>query len=314
MKFVEEVVVEAFLPTFRSMLAEALRERGLTQQEVAEALGVSQSAVSKYVHGDVARREAVAAHRRVAALVEEIADGLASGELSRAGALVEAEVLIRQLEDDGLVARLHEAEMPAFAEYEGPIRDPEGDVRTAEQVLASVRRGVRLLENAPGFAAAIPAVGSNCCECVPDAATIEDVAGVPGRIVDVKGRATVPGDPEFGASAHVARVLLAARQGREARPAEGGASDGKPQRAGADVRGCLNVVYDEALLASLQDAGLTAVEFDAAADLEAAVAGAVRDHPGARIVYQTGGFGIEPVTYVLGADAEAVARVVREAL
>ncbi|MFB6139685.1 MAG: transcriptional regulator, partial [Halosimplex sp.] len=55
MKFVEELVVEEFLPTFRSMLAEALRDRGLTQSEVAELLGISQSAVSKYVHGEVER-------------------------------------------------------------------------------------------------------------------------------------------------------------------------------------------------------------------------------------------------------------------
>ncbi|PSQ52423.1 DNA-binding protein, partial [Halobacteriales archaeon SW_12_67_38] len=48
MKFVEELVVEEFLPTFRSMLAERLRERDLTQSEVASILGISQSAVSKY--------------------------------------------------------------------------------------------------------------------------------------------------------------------------------------------------------------------------------------------------------------------------
>jgi len=40
-KFAEEVVVEEFLPTFRSMLAGDLRERGLTQSEVAAALVVS---------------------------------------------------------------------------------------------------------------------------------------------------------------------------------------------------------------------------------------------------------------------------------
>ena len=142
MKFVEEVVVDDFLPTFRSMLAEALRERGFTQHEVAEALGVSQSAVSKYVHGEVARRTEVEEHTRVRALVQEIADGLASGEMTRAGALVEAEVLIRELEDDGLVARLHEAEMPEFAEYAGRIRDPEGTVRTAGRASRCCRRCV----------------------------------------------------------------------------------------------------------------------------------------------------------------------------
>ncbi len=296
MRFVEEVVVEEFLPTFRSMLAEALGERGLTQREVAEALGVSQSAVSKYVHGEVARREAFASDERVRETVEEVADGLASGDASRVQALAEAEVLIRQLQHGGPIARVHERQMPELADYEGTFRihDPEGPVRTAEQVLASVRRGLRTLEHASGFAALIPAVGSNLCECLPDARTIEDVAGVPGRIVDVKGRPTLAGDPEFGVSEHVARVLLAARRG------------------GAEVRGCLNVGYDPDLVDRLAGAGLPGEEFEAEADLESAVGGAVEANPDARVLYQTGGFGIEPNAYVLGADAESVARTVRD--
>ncbi|PSP75292.1 DNA-binding protein [Halobacteriales archaeon QS_1_68_20] len=296
MRFVEEVVVDEFLPTFRSMLAEALRDRGLTQHEVAEALGVSQSAVSKYVHGEVARREAFTEDERVHETVEGIADGLATGEISQVQALAEAEVLVRRLQQGGPIARIHERQMPELSDYEGTFRihDPEGPIRTAEQVLASVRRGLRTLEHASGFAALIPAVGSNLCECLPDARTIEDVAGVPGRIVDVKGRPTLAGDPEFGVSEHVARVLLAARAG------------------GADVRGCLNVSYDPDLIDRLAAEGLQSQEFDAEADLEMAVRGAAETDPGARVLYQTGGFGIEPNAYVLGPDAESVARTIRD--
>ena len=75
MRFIEEVVVEEFLPTVRSMLAEELRERGFTQHEVADALGISQSAVSKYAHGDVARNARVADDPRVCDLVERVAEG-----------------------------------------------------------------------------------------------------------------------------------------------------------------------------------------------------------------------------------------------
>ena len=171
-------------------------------------------------------------------------------------------------------------------------------------MLSSVRRGLKILEATSGFTSLIPAVGSNLCECLPDASTIEDVAGVPGRIVDVKGRATVPGDPEFGASEHVARVLLAAREGRKAA--------GVPEES--EVRGCLNVAYDPGLVDRLASAGLPGVEFDAEADVEDAVAGALAERPDARVVYQTGGFGVEPIVYVLGEDAETVARAVREVL
>jgi hypothetical protein len=301
MKFVEEVVVEEFLPTFRSMLAEALRDRGFTQREVADTLGISQSAVSKYAHGEVARREEFLADERVQDLVERVADGLAAGDLSPVGALVEAEVLVRRLEDGDLLARLHEEAMPALAEYDRDfaVHDPDSRVRTTERVLASVRRGLRSLTNASGFAGLIPNVGSNLVECLPDAADIEQVAGVPGRIFDVKGRATVPGDPEFGVSEHVAGVLLSARD------------------AGLDVRAAVNLRYDADLVETLAAAGHPTVEFDADAPTDP-VRAALSDHDpaesGVVVVYQTGGYGIEPITYVLGPDAPTVARVVRELL
>ncbi|MFC6938988.1 thiamine-phosphate synthase family protein [Salinirubellus sp. GCM10025818] len=294
MRFVEEVVVEEFLPTYRSMLASALRERGLTQSAVADLLGISQSAVSKYAQGGVAVNEAVSEDERVRDLVERLAEGLATGDVSRVQALVETEVLIRRLERGDLLSRLHEEAFPPLADYEGgfDVHDPDSELRTAERVLASIRRGLRVLENTSGFAALIPAVGSNLVEAVPGAETIDDVAAVPGRLLEVKGRTTVPADPEFGVSEHVAGLLLAARS------------------AGSDARAAVNVRYDPDLVERLA-AEYEAVEFDAEADLEEAVVAAVGSNPDADVLYQTGGFGVEPVIYVLGPDAVAAAERVR---
>jgi hypothetical protein len=309
MKFIEEVVVEEFLPTFRSMLAEALRDRGFTQREVAEALGISQSAVSKYAHGQVARRQEFLDDQRVQDLVERTADGLAAGDLSPVGALVEAEVLVRRLEDGDLLTRLHEESMPELAEYDADfaVHDPDSRVRTTEQVLASVRRGLRTLTSASGFAGLIPNVGSNLVECLPNAGDIGDVAGVPGRIFDVKGQATVPGDPEFGVSEHVAGVLLSARE------------------TGLDVRAAVNLRYDPALIDDLDSAGYPTIEFDPDAPTDPVRAvladvverdggGDADEQPETVVVYQSGGYGIEPITYVLGPDAVTVAGVVRDLL
>ncbi|WP_284032576.1 thiamine-phosphate synthase family protein [Halobaculum lipolyticum] len=308
MRFVEEVVVDEFLPTVRSLLAEELRERGLTQREVADALGISQSAVSKYAHGDVATNDRVAADGRVAETVERVAEGLASGDLSRVAALVELEVLIRRLEAGDLLAELHEAAMPALAdaEYDFAVHDPDSGLRERERTLTSLRRGLRTLTATSGFAARIPHVGSNLVECVPDAVDIEDVAAVPGRVFDVKGTARVPSDPEFGVSEHVAGVLLSARA------------------AGLGVRGAVNVRYDPDLVERVADAGVPTVEFTpreygetdpGASDdpVRAALETAGVDADAETVVvYQTGGVGVEPVLYVLGPDAPAVARTVRD--
>ncbi|WP_232687413.1 thiamine-phosphate synthase family protein [Halobacterium zhouii] len=298
MKFLEEVVVEEFLPTFRSLLAADLRERGLTQHEVADLLGVSQSAVSKYAHGDVTVRDSVAEDERVQETVERIGEGLASGDVSQVQALVEAEVLVRRLSARGdVLADLHEDAMPALADYDGDFRvhDPESEVRVRERVLSSVRRGLRLLEHASGFATLIPAVGSNLVECTPDAEGVEDVAGVPGRILDVLGQTEIPADPEFGVSEHVATVLLAAREG------------------GSDACACLNVRYDEDVIAVLEAAGHVTAAFDPEGEPSGdAVRDAIEANPDATVLYQTGGFGVEPIVYVLADSAPEAAEVARD--
>ncbi|SNZ13497.1 hypothetical protein SAMN06269185_2233 [Natronoarchaeum philippinense] len=295
MRFIEEIVVDEFLPTFRSMLAEELRERGLTQNEVADVLGISQSAVSKYVHGDVSRNERLLTDERVVELVEEIADGLASGDMRPVQGLVEAEVLVRRLEDGDVLAKLHEDAVPELADHEATIsvHDPDNELRSAERVLTALRRGLRKIETTSGFAGLIPNVGSNLVACLPGAAGVDDVAGVPGRIFDVKGRATIPGDPEFGVSEHVASVLLAARNG------------------GSDARAAVNLRYDPEIVEALAAAGYDAVEFDADAEVDDAVGDAVDATPEPTVLYQTGGFGVEPIVYVLGEDVEAVVEAIR---
>ncbi|MFB6093988.1 MAG: thiamine-phosphate synthase family protein [Halanaeroarchaeum sp.] len=297
MRFVEEVVVEEFLPTFRSLLAADLRDRGLTQAEVAEALEISQSAVSKYAHGDIARHEAFVEDERVRDVVDRLGEGLATGEMSTVHALIEAETLIRRLSRPGdLVATLHEERVPALREHDYDFRiEDDGEAVTRERVRSSVRRGVRVLEATSGFATLIPNVGSNLVECVPDAEDLEDVAGVPGRIFDVKGRTEVPAEPEFGVSEHVATVLLAARAG------------------GSDARAALNVAFDRDLLAAFEATDHEAVEFGADETTAAgAVERAIGENPDATVVYQTGGFGVEPILYLLGASASDVARTARD--
>jgi len=289
-KFIEEIVVEEYLPTFRSLLAERLRDRGLTQSEVAELLGISQSAVSKYVHGDVGRNDVLVAEDDLVDLVDRLGEGLADGDVTPVEALIEAEVTIRELERGGALADLHAEAVPELAEYEGTvIHDSGGRLRETGKVRASVRRGLRILRNTDGFAGQIPAVGSNLVECLSGAETIADVAAVPGRILDVRGEVTIPGDPTFGVSEHVASVLLAVRA------------------AGGDARAAVNVAYSEATVEALAAAGRGPVAFDAEANLDGAVADALAEQPDADVLYHAGAMGIEPIVYVLGPDASVVA-------
>lgn len=285
----EEIVVERFLPTARAMLAAELDDHGLTQQEVADHLGVTQAAVSKYVRGDPALEERFAADERMQATVERIAEGFADGSMDGYEALAELLGLVREFEDRGPICAVHEEEMPALQGLgcDLCVRGVDESTVAEREALDAVRTAARRLAAAPGVASHVPNVGTNVATAVPGATDASDVAAVPGRLQAVRGRVLVPADPEFGASQRVAEAVLTAME------------------VDPDLRGALNLATSKALLGAARACGHEPQQFDAdyedrADRLEARF----RERGGVpRVLYHEGAFGIEPVTYVLGETA-----------
>ncbi|ADD04022.1 HTH domain protein / thiamine-phosphate synthase [Natrialba magadii ATCC 43099] len=293
-----ELVVDRFLPTVRAMLATQLAERGMTQQEIAANLGVTQAAVSKYISGANGGDDRFRDDPETIATVDRIADGLASGQMDGYDALAELLSLVRTLEDRGPICELHEEEMP---ELQGLgcdlcVRGFDPDVRAERDVLATVRTAARTLASTPGMAALVPNVGTNIGMALPEARDETDVAAIPGRIYAMSGRIEIPANPEFGASKHVATAVLAA------------------QDTDPDVRGALNIATDDDLLGAAEALGYEPLEFDAEYEDRGthlrerfAERGAVP-----RVAYHCGAFGIEPTTFVFGETAEDAVTVLGE--
>ena len=284
-----EIVVERFLPTARAMLAAELDEKGWTQQEIADQLGVTQAAVSKYASGSVTTEERFREDARMRQTIGRIADGLAAGEMDEYAVLGELLALVREFEDRGPICAVHEEEMPALQGMgcDLCVRGTDTAVQAERAVLSSVRRATRLLVDSGVVVDAIPNVGMNVGMALPDAEDALDVAAVPGRIHDLRGRVNVPSAPEFGASEHVARAILAAA-----------AVD--PSR-----RAALNLTTDAAVLDAARERGIEPLEFDAGYENRAERLEAAFRERGEvpRVIYHTGAFGIEPITYVFGESA-----------
>jgi len=286
----DEIVVDRFLPTFRALLAADLAERGLTQREIAARLGVTQAAVSKQLAGDVAIEPRFAEDERVRRTVGEVGSGLAAGSLDPYEALSTVLALIEELENRGPICAVHEEEMP---ELEGLgcdlcVRGPDADRLGERSVLASVRTASRRLEASPAFAAHIPKVGTNVGMALQGATGEVEVAAIPGRIFEMRGRVRVPAEPEFGGSEHVATTILAAHA------------------VDPEVRGALNLATDEALLAAAERMDLTVLEFDADYDDRGRrLRERFEEHGVPEVAFHRGAFGIEPICYVFGESAEA---------
>jgi predicted fused transcriptional regulator/phosphomethylpyrimidine kinase/predicted transcriptional regulator len=298
LRFPSEIVVERFLPTVRAMLATALDDRGLTQAEIGDYLGVSQAAVSHYLQGEVAVEDRFADDERLQAVVGQIADGFADGSVDGYEALGELLSVIRAFEDRGPICAVHEEEMPALAGLgcDLCVRGTDDAVTAERAALSAVRRAARTLSTARGMTAHVPNVGTNVGTALPGADDETDVAAIPGRLQAVGSRVMVPAEPEFGVSRRVAGTILAA------------------MAVDPEVRGALNLATSETLLDAARDRGHDPLAFDAAYEnrgtrLRELFAGR-GEVP--RLIYHEGAFGIEPVTYVFGETATDAATLAIE--
>lgn len=90
----------------------------------------------------------------------------------------------------------------------------------------------------------IPEVSSNLGYALPNAEGIEDVAAFPGRIVRFRDSIATSGDPEFGASKHIANIILTV------------------MKFDSDYCSAMNIRYSKETVALLRKMGFLVDHFD----------------------------------------------------
>lgn len=146
----------------------------------------------------------------------------------------------------------------------------------------------------------VPEVGTNVAYALPGAETADDVCALRGRIQRVGASLAVTGPAEFGASRHVARIILAA------------------MRFDPSVRSAANLKYTRETLRRLERARVRLGSFDrlrqpeGTSTMEWGTAEAIREAgrvPDA--IHDPGSVGKEGMIRVLGRSPEDVLRKVR---
>jgi predicted fused transcriptional regulator/phosphomethylpyrimidine kinase len=82
----------------------------------------------------------------------------------------------------------------------------------AEMVLGNLVRAVAMLQNCAEFSLLVPEVRVNLVYALPGAKTSGEVAAVDGRITAVQGSPRASGLPRWGASDHMARLIIEVRK------------------------------------------------------------------------------------------------------
>jgi len=141
----------------------------------------------------------------------------------------------------------------------------------------------------------IPEVGMNIVYALPDARSKDDVAGVLGRIVRL-GEAVHPvGEIAFGASSHVARIVITAMYFN-------------PQ-----IRSAANIRFSDAILPELDNLLFEVCSFDRAKEppgvrtMDWGVASCCKEGV-PDVIYDRGAMGKEPMIRVLAEDPVMVAQ------
>ncbi|ERJ06298.1 Hydroxymethylpyrimidine phosphate kinase protein [Halorhabdus tiamatea SARL4B] len=134
----------------------------------------------------------------------------------------------------------------------------------------------------------VPDIGTNVVGATPFAERIQEVAAVEGRITRTMDGVAPNRGVRFGASTHVARYLLDARE------------------VDATFRFATNWRYDDAVADALDTLNGDVVELDGHPTLESGVVSALADAEGPVAVVDPGGDGRVPVTILLVRDRETL--------
>ncbi len=215
-----------------------------------------------------------------------------AAELAKGASLLEAARRAKKFVETAILASVEIGSGVAPVNQIGPL------LLEAERyrVLRKVEKAVALIENNKDFSDLVPEVGCNIAMAISNASSTHDVAAVQGRIVRLKGVPHAVGCPEFGASSHMARIVLTAMR-----------SDGS-------MRAAMNIRYSEEAVAACKDMGLSIASFsredepEGVATMEWGVGEVIRREGGVPdVIFDTGGVGKEAMIRLLGKDALEVA-------
>lgn len=186
----------------------------------------------------------------------------------------------------------------------GPTNPHAAAFRDAERfhVLETLRQAGKDLQDSPELRALAPEVQSNLGYALPHAIDYEEVAAFRGRIIRLPEGLRPAGQPAFGASRHIARVILAAMQ------------------QNPSSRAAINILFSEPILDRARRKGMKIAGFDRSQEpeevkapeggtLEWGTIEAIRtsiEWPD--MIFDRGEVGKEPMIRVLGTDPSDVLR------
>lgn len=302
-----ELVQREFLPEVRASLAKRMKGAGLSQVEIARRMDITQAAVSKYLQQSA----------QSSALSNEIESLSARLEKLILRDNSSADLLVKEICSSCMISRigsslcsLHRERVPSLDQASCKIcRSLLGRVEPLfterAAVLQDLDEALAIISEIPRFAEIMPQVRTNIVACIADANDISEVAGIPGRITLVAGRARSAEPPQFGASTHTASLLLWAKT------------------FWPEFGACLCISGADPVVAAtasvMDPKGTNLVRIMQSGGDAVSISQAIKAYMKDKYIsysqlaiHVPGDIGIEPILYIFGSSATSLARLARQ--
>ncbi|HLC95813.1 MAG TPA: thiamine-phosphate synthase family protein [Candidatus Nanoarchaeia archaeon] len=232
---------------FRSALARKLHQQGYTQSKISHLLDVTQPMVSNYL---------AETSDRYGDLADNLLREINKGKKTLFSHIITTEVIPES--GDQYIATKEEI-----------LTDEKSDILHA---ITAALESLRDLDCKP----VLPEVKMNIAMIGDKGATKKDIASIPGGLIFIRGQLKTYLEPEFGASDHLASLLLDLRKKQP------------------EIKAILNIKYSDDIRKRIRKASLKAAVADNMYHTKA--------HDFDLLIHK-GSFGIEPISYVCGIDA-----------
>jgi XRE family transcriptional regulator, thiamine biosynthesis regulator len=292
-------MVDEFLPSMRALVARRLKQDGLSQGRIANLLGLTQASVSTYLSTPGSKQTSVLSAFGVSPEEAEtyaalLAEDLKSNPVQAVATLYS---VWNKIIGGGGACGTHRAGHPFLATCDVCIKVFGPERGRPDEAVELVASAVRSIEGSSLLVRVMPEVSVNVAYAPDGATSVEDVVAIPGRIVRVRGQARSFMKPEYGASGHLAAILL------------------EVERVRPGLRAAMNLRYDQRMskvLAKLKMSSLTiggsyptGSQDKVLSALRARLSTAEGARPFEALV-DMGGEGVEPSLYIFAEDASGV--------
>lgn len=280
------LLIYKIFPVVKILAAKSLYEKyGKTQKEIAKGLSVSQSMVSKYL------KEERIFDEKILKISKKIAKKLAfalNEELSEAEILEFLCTTCFELRKDKELCELHN-----IPNCNVCLNLYTKNFYERNKVIKSIEKAAELLEEM-SLGPLIPEVRINIAMAVKNPKSYLEIAALPGRMIEIKGKLKRVSDPEFGASKHMSGILFSVMKKY-------------PKK-----RAVLNLRYDKNFKETLENL-FSVFYIKRKTNEEEKLKKLIEEgYEGEDCIVDPGAFGIEPCIYVLGETAVEAVRKVRE--